>query len=190
MGQYYKACLITELDFKVIEPNGSKLMEHSYYWNLTMQRVEKLLSMHSRRVVWMWDYAECWALCWVYKSEDTEDWRQSDREHADKELILEREKWKNYYLINYSKHEFINMTKQENNEELKDSFWWVVHPLPLLTRAKTEDAWWDYHSELNYDKLWRWCWDKIYIMKSDVELENELARQEIEDMTDILYFKE
>lgn len=191
MGQYYKACLITELDFRVIEPNWSKLMEHSYYWNLTMKRVEKLLSMWSRRVIWMWDYAECSPLCRTYRSDSNEDRFWADYDKCDKELLLEREEWKNYYLLNYSKGEFINMTRQEMNKDLQDSFWWVVHPLPLLTRATTEFAGWDYHSELNLDKLWRWCWDKIYIMSSEEELEKYLiSQQEMKDMTDVLCFKE
>lgn len=190
MGQYYKACLISETEVKIIRPDWSKLMEHSYYGNLSMDRVEKILSEWSKRVIWMWDYAECAPFVWHYHW-DEEDWRCSDRDHCKKDLILEKEGWVNYYLINYSKHEFINMGKQKANKKLQDEFGWVVHPLPLLCRATTEEAWWDYHSEINRDYIWRWCWDKIYIMISKVELDDALIKeQSIEDMTNILFFKE
>ena len=44
------------------------------------------------------------------------------------------------------------MTKQENTEEFK-SDWRCVHPLSLLTRCDTEEARWDYHSDINKDKV-------------------------------------
>jgi hypothetical protein len=53
MGQYYKAALIREDEIKVISPSGWKMMEHCWYGNTDMKRVEKLLSEKKWRVIWV-----------------------------------------------------------------------------------------------------------------------------------------
>jgi hypothetical protein len=53
MGQYYKVCLIKEDKIKVISPSGWKMMEHCWYGNHDMERIEKLLSEDKYKVMWI-----------------------------------------------------------------------------------------------------------------------------------------
>lgn len=192
MGQYFKAALVdNEWNVKVINPSGWKLMEHSWYGNTSMMRIEKLLYRNAMNVYWIWDYSIMSSLVWKHKFEDEEDKMWWDKQYLDSE-ILHREKWDNYYLVNDYSHEFINMTKQHMNKDLRDDYWHVVHPLPLLTRAETEEAWWWYHSDVGREYIWIWCWDmiSIYHWEDWVELEPWLEEKWYNDRTDIYFFKE
>ncbi len=192
MWQYYKVAMVKETSVKVIEPNGWKMMEHSYYGNLSMRRIEHLLVSDSYRIMRIWDYSEVAPFVWDLKWDDREYIFEYEKDENDIEWLLEHQEWKYYYLVNLSRREFINMVKQENNENLKDQFWRVVHPLPLLCRTQTEEAGWDYHSEINADKIWLWAWDKIvvYVSKEPLEEHFKDKKDWYADMTDILYFKE
>ena len=181
MGQYYKACLIQEDNVKVIQPEWMKIMEHSWYGNHTMRRVEKLIFNNPTTIMWVWDYSECAPFCWTYKWKGEENGFQIDYKEDE---ILQREEGKNYYLINHSKNVYINMTMQELNKEFQDWDWWVVHPLSLLTRAETEEAWGDYHSDINNSLLWIWCGDTIEVR------DNLDWTSWYRDETNDLYFKE
>ena len=188
MGQYFKAALIdNEWKVKVINLNGSKLMEHSRYWNESMMRVEKLLYRDARNVMRIWDYSVLAPMVWKHKFEDEED-RREDRYTNDE--ILKRNWWDYYYLINKSSKEFINMTRQEMNKKLQNDRWRVVHPLPLLTRAETEEAWWGYHSDIWREHIWKRCWDIISIYHFENPLESNLELDWYRDMTNIYFFKE
>lgn len=186
MGQYYKACLITEDHIKVVRPDGWKMMEHSWYGNTAMKRIEKILYKNPCRVIWVGDYSQCAPFCWEYKQEDEEDInRDAEEEELD---LLKREEDKEYLLINNFRKEYINMTKQEMNEELFQGRWNnVIHPLWLLCRAETEEAGGDYHSEVGVENIGRWCGDEIYVMEKDQATE-ELKYYD--DMTDVYFFKE
>lgn len=191
MGQYFKAALINnEWDVKVIQPSGWKLMEHSWYWNRSMMRVEKLLYRDAMNVYWIWDYSIMSSLVWKHKFED-EEGKSYDERYHDTE-VLQRKGWDYYYLVNNYAHEFINMTKQESNKDYQSNYWWVVHPLPLLTRAETEEAWWWYHSDIGREYIWRWCGDiiSVYHWEDWIELEPRFKEKWFEDMTDIYWFKE
>lgn len=192
MGQYFKTALVdNEWHIKVINLNWWKLMEHSWYWNRSMERVEKLLYRNAMNVYWIWDYSIISAMVWKHKFEDEEEKMWWDKDYTDGE-ILKRNWWDYYYLVNHFSHEFINMTKQEMNKELQNDWWWVVHPLPLLTRAETEEAWWWYYSDVGREYIWKWCWDmiSIYHWENWVELEPWLEEKWYKDMTDIYFFKE
>jgi hypothetical protein len=198
MGQYYKAVAITEKTMHIVVPEWLKLMEHAYYGNFAVMRMEYLLSKKPRKVMWVWDYSETESFVWTYKQEtDIENWIyvedffELSKEWREDELsLLERDPTKIYYLRNITRNEYINMNRQEVNKEIQDSMWWVVHPLPLLCRAESEESWWDYHSEINKDKLWLWCWDLITIDVVDNPIDEQLSADGYKDMTDILYFKE
>lgn len=181
MGQYYKACLIKKDNVKVITPDWMKIMEHSWYGNTIMRRVEKLLFNNPTRVMWVWDYSQAAPFCWEYKWDDEEDWFNRSYSEFD---LLSKEIDKNYYLINHSKECYINMTMQEVSKEFQDWDWRVVHPLSLLTRVDSEEAWGDYHPELNKDKLWIWCGDLLEV-RSDLDWTVWYI-----DLTNDLYFKE
>lgn len=192
MGQYFKAALVNnEWKVKVINLNGWKLMEHSWYWNHSMMRVEKLLYRESCNVYWIWDYSIMSSFVWKHKFEDEEEKMRWDERYLDSE-ILKREWADYYYLVNHYSHEFINMTKQEMNKDYQNERWWVVHPLPLLTRAETEEAWWGYYSDIGREYIWKWCWDiiSIYHWEDWKELELRLEEKWFKDMTNIYWFKE
>lgn len=192
MGQYFKAALVdNEWKVKVINLNWWKLMEHSWYWNRSMMRVEKLLYRDAMNVYWIGDYSVMSAMVWKHKFEDEEEKMRWDKNYTDDE-ILQRKEWDNYYLVNHFSKEFINMTKQENNKDLQNDYGWVVHPLSLLTESETETAWWWYYSDVGREYIWKWCWDMISVYHWDdwVELEPWLEEKWFKDMTDIYFFKE
>ena len=192
MGQYFKAALVdTEWNVKVINLSGWKLMGHSWYWNHSMMRVEKLLYREAMNVYWIWDYSIMSSLVWKHKFEDEEDKMRWEERYHDTE-ILQRKQADYYYLVNHYSHEYINMTKQEMNKEYQSSYWRVVHPLPLLCRAETEEAWGGYYSDINREHIWKWCGDEIsiYHWENGEELEPRLEEKGYKDMTDIYWFKE
>ena len=153
MGQYYRASLYDETtkEHFIFDLDGCKMMEHAYYGNSNMLRVEKFLLWRSFRVLRVGDYSQCRHLvrCPEYNvNKDSEE--------------LEIQEGYTYYLVNHNKKEFINLNK---NSELTD-----IHPLPLLTRAESQLAWGDYRSEKCFEYIWAWCGDKIilYWFKEDV----------------------
>lgn len=199
MGQYYRVALINnEWKVKVIKPDGWKLLEHSYYGTSTMKRIERILYRDAYNVMWIWDYAECADLVWKHEFEDMEDifdLRQHETPTVIENSYLNRKPWDYYYLVNKSKKEFINMTKQEMNKELADGYWRVIHPLPILCRAYWDFWWWDYRDySINFEYLWRRCGDiiSVYHVEGGVELEEKFTSKEYwyKDMTNVYFFKE
>ena len=189
MGQYYKAMLVdNEWEVKVVEPSGCKLMEHSWYWNESMRRIEALLYRQAKNVMWIWDYSQIACVCWKHKFKDEED--AYNEEYTDTDLLAINVDY-DYFLVNEFTHEYINMTRQQMNKELQDWYWTVVHPLPLLCRAETEEAGWDYHSDINKEYIWIWCWDVISVSAWErTAMEKALAERNYVDKTDIYFFKE
>lgn len=174
MGQYYRASLYdpetkNHLIFKL---DWSKMMEHCFYGNESLLKVEKYLLWKTFRVVWMGNYAFC-----QHYVRDQEPNIPDDSE----ELV--KEEGKIYFLVNHTRKEFINLNKGETLSE--------IHPLPLLTKAD----WWmwggDYRSETNFHYVWEWCGDKIimYAFEEDVS-KCSWWITEYEDCTEKYVFKE
>lgn len=187
MWQYYKACLVHNVqDIKIISPGGRKLMEHSWYGNEDMLRVEKLLTEHRYSVIWLWDYSQCAAFAWGSNLKEEKD-RDQDYEEG---MLLNRKEGMVYYLLNHTRCEYINMTEQENNPELKDGYGSVIHPLPLLCRADTEEAGGDYHAELNKDLQGIWCGNEIQVVEVPAERAKDIEWLSYEDKTNEYFFKE
>lgn len=189
MGQYYKAVLVNEKwDVKVIRPSGWKLMEHSWYENESMNRIQKLLLNNVCNVYWVWDYSAMSWLIWKHFKEVEE--KSYDEKYDEDELLDIKNSKKDYFLVNETSREFINMSKQIRNEDLFEDNWEsVIHPLPLLCRNKSEEAGWDYHSDVNKDLIGIWEWDEIRIVEWWVDVEMELS-QKYDDRTDVYFFKE
>lgn len=190
MGQYYKVALVdNEWHTKVITPDGWKLLEHSYYGNNTMRRIEKLIFKQWMNLMWIWDYAQCSSLVWKHTFEDTEA-KWYDEIYTDDE-ILQRDSNKDYYLVNHFTKEFINMTKQEMNKELQDRLGWVIHPLPILCRVDWDHWWGDYTEDmLNGEYLWRRAWDIISIYELPRDYDEQFVKEWYHDKTDVYFFKE
>ena len=182
MWQYYKAALISEDKIKVINCSWSKMMEHAWIWNKTMDVVHKELLDNPQRVIWVWDYSCCAPFVWTY-----EDVEKIDVHNA-AVTWLEVWRFEDIYIINHDKECYINITQQEFNKDLQDSWKAVVHPLPLLCRAETEDAWWDYHSEINNSIIWAWCWDRIEVKV--IPANSKPNFPDYRDETNDLFFKE
>ena len=90
MGQYFKAALIdNEWGVKVVNLNGWKLMEHAWYGNRSMQRVEKLLYREAKNVYWIWDYSMLSSFVWKHKFEDEEEkmWDYKWEWYKDEDLL-------------------------------------------------------------------------------------------------------
>lgn len=103
----------------------------------------------------------------------------------------ETDEKKDYYLVNHFTKEFINMTKQEANEELKDNLWRVIHPLPILCRVDWEYWWGDYTEDmLNGEYLWRRAGDVISVNELPKDYDEEFVIQWFYDKTDIYCFRE
>lgn len=190
MGQYFKAVLVgNEWQLQVVRPDWRKLMEHSFYGSRTMKFIERILYREARNVMRVWDYSIASSLVWKHEVEDEIELNYD----ADfpPELFLKRDTDLDYFLINKYSYEFINMTRQETNKDLIDSYWDVVHPLPLLTRFETEEAWWWYHSDIGREYIWKRCWDiiSIWAWKRE-EYEKALKDNWYKDMTDVYFFKE
>ena len=189
MWQYYKACFINnEWNVKVIRPDGRKLMEHSYYWNRSMKLIEKILFQNAYNVFRIGDYSSMQSFVWKHEFENEIEINY-DSEFQDSDF-LHRNVDRDYYLVNKSAKEFINMTKQEMKKNLQDEFGRIVHPLPLLCKAPTEDAWWDYHSDVWREFIGRRCGDIITIYCWMWELWKALEDIWYTDMTEKLFFKE
>ena len=183
MGQYYRIAMINnEGHLKAIQPSGWKLLEHSYYWNETMRRVEKLLFRNTWNCMRVWDYAECAPFVWKHEPEDFEK-KSYDEDYSEDELLTRRDEWY-YYLVNLDKKEFINMTRQEA-EHIK------IHPLPILCRMETEEAGWDYRECYhNWKHMWRRAWNNISIYYWTLTLEECFEKDGWNDMTDKYVFIE
>jgi len=189
MGQYYKAALVDKNYVKVILPDWCKMMEHSYYWNHSMERIEYLLSLKHYNVMWIWDYSQVAPFVRFYERQDTENIFEYEKEEKEySRLIHENDKY--YYLVNYTKKEYINMGWQEKNKDLQDRRGWVVHPLSLLCRAETENGWWDYRSEQWEEYIWYWCWDEIWVLNNDRPLDEALEHEWFKDKSWFYMFKE
>jgi len=191
MGQYYKVALVdSEWSIKVIQPDGYKLLEHAYYNSRTMRRIEKLLYRDAKNVMWIWDYAECASFVWKHKFEDEEEINYE--RNLTEEDVLVKNPDDDYFLVNKSRDEFINMTRQEMKNDKEWTKWNWIHPLPILCRANWEFWWGDYRPHmLNWEHMWNWCGDIISVIhwKRD-EIEKSLKDNQFDDMTDIYFFKE
>ena len=165
-------------------------MEHSWYGNKDMLRVEKLLTESRYKVIWVGDYAQCAAFVWWSDLKPEKEW---DKEYTEDE-ILEHKEGKVYYLINHTRCEYINMTAQENNPDLGNNYWsfgnWVIHPLPLLCRADTEEAGGDYHGEINHGLQGIWCGNEIAVLEVDADRAADFKQLGYADKTDVYIFKE
>ena len=139
MGQYYKACIVSD-DNKVIKhleswdyDEGSKLMEHSWVGNRFVARVENQLKpngkFYKNRIVWCGDYAK--TLNFYKKCND------SNKLISDESKISKRFK----YIVNHDTKEYVDKTKSLVSDTWKDpktnKIWeYRIHPLPLLTCRK------------------------------------------------------
>lgn len=195
MGQYYKACFISEKKDKVKEyfdswdtNNGTKLMEHSYIGNHFVMNVTYEMINSPKRLVWAGDYGDdvveknnYYMLC----------------DNANKvETLYEIEMMKraldaNTIYINHDKKEWFDLKKQT----IPDIRGWggIAHPLPILTADGNGRGGGDYdgaHMEL----VGTWKGDLIEVSNTIPgnykEIEpwfTEMNDAEIEDYMNDLY---
>ena len=167
MGQYFNAVVLAPQREDKVEilaafkawdyENGVKQMEHSWIGNYYVETVERLFTpngeFYKHRLVWAGDYGD------FEPGYNNNLYYQADE-------YLRRGKCKKldksfHYLVNHSKHEFVDKTKLPKN-----AHGWQVHPLPLLTAAGNEGAGGEYPQ--NYPDahlLGRWARDIISVEK-------------------------
>lgn len=177
MGQYYKIATQRKGDeaIKVYTPQvkgkdytGIKLLEHSYVGNDTMNAVSNLIFHNPHKIAWVGDYSNdderadvelrqmLHSACWGGKYE----------EHSWDMYEGDTSKWK--YLVNHTKHLYIDMEKYAKNsaqkETLNDGTPIVIHPLSLLTAIGNGMGGGDYYgTHPNYNETGSWAWDEISI---------------------------
>lgn len=158
MGQYYKIIILgdnqshtgKEIIRMVIHPNASKIMEHSYIGNYTLNQVENIISQkgmfYMSRIVWAGDYAENEQDCDknLYKLAIDVDYNVN---------ILYNNPIPEYrFIINHSKNMYVDKNKSVND----------IHPLPLLVSEGNGSGSGDYYG--NNDELCgSWARDVISV---------------------------
>lgn len=193
MGQYYKACFVTQKKNKVKEyfdswdtNNGSKLMEHSYIGNNFVMNVTYKMINSPKRLVWAGDYGDdvvgknnYYMLC-----------DKSEKSQNETEInVIENALNANTIYINHDKKEWFDLKKQ-TIPAMKD---WcgIVHPLPILTADGNGRGGGDYDG-VNMELVGTWKGDLIEISDTIpdnyIEIESwftEMSQKEIDE-----YFKE
>lgn len=162
MGQYYMPLSMEKNEAVYSHDFGSglKLMEHSYIGNDFVAVVENLIAEGGKwfgdRIVWAGDYAD------PEKDADGNDVQYEHegkmydltlyhkvRENIIKPGKVKRPRYK--YLLNLDTKVFVNMTKipatDEDTDEKGKTYYWRIHPLPLLTCEGNGRGGGDYRKE-------------------------------------------
>lgn len=172
MGQYWKAVTIKNGVLKRYESDfGIKLMESSWFLNDFVNGVMNTLKT-PHLVAWVGDYAE-------------EEESGAFAYRGETEAISSRTNGMGKYLVNHTKSQFLDLTKYYNRccnaskQVMKDEWFMVPHPLPLLTAIGNDRGGGDFHSGfIGYDKVGYWAKDLIQIV--DWQKMKKLNYNEIE----------
>lgn len=194
MGQYYKAFLedVKENDMKSFYSwdygAGLKLMEHSYLDNTYLRAVEQTILNNSSRVVWVGDYApdvfdqsgqltlshnefmRIYKFCWTDDGKEGNFNVKIDVGEFDEYCKF----YENKYLINHTRHEFIDYTNYISQYILKDRY--IPNPLSLLTNIGNGQGGGDYWGSFN-DYVMNagyWTYDELEISSNYPEKYTEL----------------
>lgn len=163
MEQYYTAILKdSNGKFYAYLPEALKLIEHSWFFNGSMNAICKKLLNNPHNVAWVGDYANS-----QYSNEfvDYEQKTSGVRIKPNNKI-----NFMNHLLINHTKEEFIDLTeyynnairhyaKQDRNED------WVIHPLSLLTAMGNGLGGGDYYGSkaINQHIVGTWAGDLIEV---------------------------
>lgn len=163
MGQYYRPVL--EIDDAVtiygryVDKRWiiSKLMEHSYIGNYTMNTVSKDLFEKKGRLLWCGDYAKDNDIA-ITGLTVKSIWQVNGDFMKKTQFRVN-----NLYLCNHDTKEYIYMKKyiKSNKEESNDL---IIHPLSLLTAVGNGRGSGDYNG-INEDYIGLWFWNLISFEK-------------------------
>jgi hypothetical protein len=187
MGQYYKACLITEeKPTNVVEyvdswshNNGSKLMEHSWLGNNFVKVVEMLLrkggAWYKKPIVWAGDYAD--------KEDGTDENLYGLTEFANKANcdVLESDEGNPVmFIVNHSKKLYVNTAKLSTNHtwthpDTNRVYEIKIHPLPLLTCEGNGNGGGDFCGKDTKNLVGSWARDIISVEDEKPEGYKELS---------------
>ncbi len=167
MGQYYmgfatmgskkKSYIFYSHDYN----NGLKLIEHSWIGNNFVNAFCSKILNNPMYVAWIGDYAEDSPNHeGLVKTQEQfiqyakKVWRKNNKPCKDAPQIP----FRGYYLINHTKHLYINMAKYfvENQFDRGRCY----HPLPLLTACGNGLGAGDYYG-INENLIGSWAFDKI-----------------------------
>lgn len=167
MGQYYmgfatmgnkkKSYIFYSHDYD----NGLKLTEHSWIGNNFINAFCSKILNNPMYVAWIGDYAEDSPNHdGLVKSKEQfmiyakKAWRENNNPcHNSPEIPFG-----NYYLVNHTKHLYINMAKYVTENQFDGR--WCHHPLPLLTACGNGLGGGDYYG-INENLIGSWAFDKI-----------------------------
>lgn len=176
MGQYYKACVRAKQGriFKSFRTwdtdNGAKLMEHSYFKNNYVDSIMSQILNSPKHIVWAGDYA------------DNEPGKEENLYFLSKECKMPR--MKPYidsvrYLVNITKHQFVDLEKAEKTNKIKYSWGsYSIHPLPLLTADGNGRGGGDYWGVNQEELVGSWRGDLIACYNDKARFITELDKKE------------
>lgn len=179
MGQYYKAVILND-DKKTVKAhakswdyeNGSKLMEHSWFKNNFVARIEVELLNNPQVLVWAGDYADGEVdddgnpIMREYEGREYEvtlyDMCEDDTKLPIKQVKASQAR---RYILNHDTKQFVDRNKMPENDG------WRIHPLPLLTADGNNRGCGDYReSGLDFDKVGIWKRNRISIVTRKMDI--------------------
>lgn len=168
MGQYYKVLVTDEKgQEKIYEPNGLKLIEHSWWYNPFCSTIAKKLFDKPHKIAWVGDYS----------NEDSDRLQElgidyskiwgEENERAEisklrrNELDLDTVK----YLVNVDKEIFIDLKEYKEASQDRDGN--ALFPLSLLTALGNGKGGGDYFGEEGEGFVGYWANDTIYFSNTE-----------------------
>ena len=157
MGQYYKAYVENKDGKFVLDSwdygSGMKLMEHSWLGNDFENAAYTLIDKRPSKVGWIGDYSQD-----VGCDKDLYRFVWSSDEN-NRSIVLRR-KYKDGYLINHTKKEYVDL--EEYTDLARNKSGWVTNPLSLLTAIGNGLGGGDYHDcNQNYNLVGIWYMDEL-----------------------------
>lgn len=177
MGQYYMPVVGNEKGSytKVYDRSVdgeymcAKLLEHSWFGNLTMQNVAKLLHNKPQRLMWCGDYAE---------NEDFKGDFKSLRNIPEETKIPKVGRiWGNRktfgfegigigldgkFFVNHEQKLFVDL--DEFFIKSKDKDGWCLCPISLLTAVGNNRGGGDYYDcNINFNQIGSWAWNLVEV---------------------------
>jgi len=199
MGQYYKYLVIDRNNTPHTASswaydNGAKLMEHSYIGNNYVNSALDLIYFNPCKVAWVGDYStdgscvengkaedfnQFYDMCWGSYDEQTETEIpakiKEDEPVNEEDIIQFKVEDCKYFLINHSKHIYVDIEKYVNNNKWHEEGSWnnadgsiehysydmCINLLPLLTACGNGQGGGDYRSNVGIADVGSWALDVI-----------------------------
>lgn len=163
MGQYYDAVLQDKdgEQFSTSRIGNLKLMEHAWFGDNLMNKVEYKLYHNPMRVLWLGDYADDDVIKSVTAGKPQV--KPVDESH---EIFAINNTFSvaGKFLVNHDKKQYINIDRyyEKNAYPVWREQLDCIHPLPILTNISNGEGGGDYFG-VNMELAGSWAWDVIEI---------------------------